>query len=801
MTLPAAADADGADLRSNILIDLPSYSKAAIKFVHSIQFVSDEVTPRPEVATCCCRHLVLLGQRQTPEAELKLQDSASFYCDDFGGKNWITCSVITSYDKQGGPRIDATVSTTIIYAAIYAPARPQRTVHAIIMSTYAPNPSIAPLVADIGSYSTKIGYAGEDHPQGIYLSSTAALRDTSGSSSLSCFQSSPRRDFVTRTLCKDDDGDYELVNPVDDVTGWPFSRPSQCSRGASLSSNPTAAHPPTAADAWESHELINHYLQHAFQHGMGLSPPQHHGEYGYAHPLLLLDKPHTPPPLRQRLLEILFEQHSLPAVFFLRDAIAACYAVGKTTATVVDCGYSSTMVTPVYEGFVERRGVSRNNACGARAVEERVLEMMDGLVVAAGRKRRDRLRRVNAKKVYVAGGAGEEAHSPVKRESLKRDSTGRFLKESGKNPNEHPIPDYLMPLYQVRRAPAYNTRSGPFHHWARMALARELKEGGIGVAVGNMGGEYCDASRGGGAANSANSMFMTSNKVPYTLPDGTPVEITAISRCDIAELYFGNDPYNNAYRERILEESKTKLKAYETEVEEYCSNWEPSEEDKKAIASIGSSAAAGDAYSNTSYRGEKSSRHGVRRSKTTTFSPTTISAKLYAACLPYLRTSPPKSSSSDVDTVATGSSSMTSLQENERYFSYLTSAPPAQMVCDAAFRCDRDQQGSLLGNVVVCGGGACLPGIGSAAPLPAGGVAQLNEDAFPDRLREEIEAIVHRHTMGWRVKVTSPNVSERAVCSWLGGSILGSLGTFQDMWVSKRDYEEFGAAIVNRKCP
>jgi actin-related protein len=160
-----------------------------------------------------------------------------------------------------------------------------------------------------------------------------------------------------------------------------------------------------------------------------------------------------------------------------------------------------------------------------------------------------------------------------------------------------------------------------------------------------------------------------------------------------------------------------------------------------------------------------------------------------------------------MDTGGTGSTASTN-SEDERCFSYLTSAPPAQMVCDAAFRCDRDQQGALLGNVVVCGGGACLPGIGGAnimgaavGAATAGSLGQLNEDAFPDRLREEIEAIVHQHTLGWRVKVTSPNVTERSICSWLGGSILGSLGTFQDMWVSKQDYEEYGSAIVNRKCP
>ena len=43
---------------------------------------------------------------------------------------------------------------------------------------------------------------------------------------------------------------------------------------------------------------------------------------------------------------------------------------------------------------------------------------------------------------------------------------------------------------------------------------------------------------------------------------------------------------------------------------------------------------------------------------------------------------------------------------------------------------------------------------------------------------------------GWSVKVTSLNIAERVVSSWFG-----SLGTFQDMWILGKDYEEFGAAI------
>ena len=118
------------------------------------------------------------------------------------------------------------------------------------------------------------------------------------------------------------------------------------------------------------------------------------------------------------------------------------------------------------------------------------------------------------------------------------------------------------------------------------------------------------------------------------------------------------------------------------------------------------------------------------------------------------------------------------------------------MICDSAFRCDRDQQAQLLGNAILCGGGACL---GTSVLSNSAGVN--NGNAMPERIRQECEAIIHAHTPGWRVKVSSPGIAERAICSWLGGSILGSLGSFHDMWITKAEYEEHGAGIINRKCP
>merc|ERR1719410_276569 len=41
---------------------------------------------------------------------------------------------------------------------------------------------------------------------------------------------------------------------------------------------------------------------------------------------------------------------------------------------------------------------------------------------------------------------------------------------------------------------------------------------------------------------------------------------------------------------------------------------------------------------------------------------------------------------------------------------------------------------------------------------------------------------------------------ERKYSVWIGGSILASLSTFQQMWISKQEYDECGPAIVHRKC-
>jgi actin-related protein 4 len=91
---------------------------------------------------------------------------------------------------------------------------------------------------------------------------------------------------------------------------------------------------------------------------------------------------------------------------------------------------------------------------------------------------------------------------------------------------------------------------------------------------------------------------------------------------------------------------------------------------------------------------------------------------------------------------------------------------------------DVDIRPHLLANVVVTGASSLLYG-------------------FNDRLNQELL----QNFPSPRVRISAPgNTAERRFGSWIGGSILASLGTFHQMWISKKEYEEHGPNIVDKRC-
>ncbi|KAK4433767.1 actin [Sesamum alatum] len=95
---------------------------------------------------------------------------------------------------------------------------------------------------------------------------------------------------------------------------------------------------------------------------------------------------------------------------------------------------------------------------------------------------------------------------------------------------------------------------------------------------------------------------------------------------------------------------------------------------------------------------------------------------------------------------------------------------------NSIMKCDVDIRKDLYGNILLSGGSTMFPGIA-------------------DRMSKEITALA---PSSMKIKVVAP--PERKYSVWIGGSILASLSTFQQMWISKGEYDESGPSIIHRKC-
>jgi len=99
-----------------------------------------------------------------------------------------------------------------------------------------------------------------------------------------------------------------------------------------------------------------------------------------------------------------------------------------------------------------------------------------------------------------------------------------------------------------------------------------------------------------------------------------------------------------------------------------------------------------------------------------------------------------------------------------------------KLTFQSIMKCDVDIRKDLYANIVMSGGTTMFPKIA-------------------ERVNKEIKALAPQ---SMTIKIVAP--PERKYSVWIGGSILASLSTFEEMWVTKDEYDESGPAIVHRKC-
>ncbi|KAF7239366.1 Actin-related protein T2 [Varanus komodoensis] len=99
-----------------------------------------------------------------------------------------------------------------------------------------------------------------------------------------------------------------------------------------------------------------------------------------------------------------------------------------------------------------------------------------------------------------------------------------------------------------------------------------------------------------------------------------------------------------------------------------------------------------------------------------------------------------------------------------------------KMIARSIKKCDPSIRRDLYGNMLLAGGSSLFPGL-------------------DERVFKELENQVPQ---GVPIKVISP--PDRWFSTWIGGSIITSMSTFKQMWVTATDYREYGPNIVQRRC-
>eukprot|EP01016_Furgasonia_blochmanni_P034761 TRINITY_DN3786_c0_g1_i1.p1 TRINITY_DN3786_c0_g1~~TRINITY_DN3786_c0_g1_i1.p1 ORF type:complete len:368 (-),score=109.24 TRINITY_DN3786_c0_g1_i1:261-1307(-) len=95
----------------------------------------------------------------------------------------------------------------------------------------------------------------------------------------------------------------------------------------------------------------------------------------------------------------------------------------------------------------------------------------------------------------------------------------------------------------------------------------------------------------------------------------------------------------------------------------------------------------------------------------------------------------------------------------------------------AAIMCEAPLRKELYANLVLAGGTSQMAG-------------------FAERVQSEVQKLAGNAN---KVNVITP--IDRAYSAWLGGAIVATLPAFEDMWITRTDYDEYGAQIVHSKCP
>lgn len=185
---------------------------------------------------------------------------------------------------------------------------------------------VGAVVLDIGSFSIRGGYAGEDMPKADIPSLIGVIKDTDvdidmGSSEFLQRPLSDKKLFIDTVNIRVPRKNMELVSLLKDgmIEDW---------------------------------DLFEKTIEYFYAHQMKSTPDQH--------PLLMSEPVWNVRGKREKLTEIMFEKYNIPAFYLCKNAVLSAFANGRSMGIVLDSGATHTTATPVYDGFVLQQAIVRS---------------------------------------------------------------------------------------------------------------------------------------------------------------------------------------------------------------------------------------------------------------------------------------------------------------------------------------------------------------------------------------------------------------------------------------------------------
>ena len=186
---------------------------------------------------------------------------------------------------------------------------------------------VGAVVIDVGSNTTRVGYAGEDCPKGDFSTTIGVVTDRDQSTELEDGKSAKT---ATRKYQFDPQhfvplANKEMISPMKDgvVEDW---------------------------------DLFEKLLDHVYK--------EYVREPSQDHPVLLSEAPWNNKAKREKLTELMFEKYNVPAFFLCKNAVLSAFAHGRSTGLIIDSGATHTSAVPVHDGYVLQQGIVRSPVAG-----------------------------------------------------------------------------------------------------------------------------------------------------------------------------------------------------------------------------------------------------------------------------------------------------------------------------------------------------------------------------------------------------------------------------------------------------